>query len=238
MARLVWETGLYETGIDRGVFYGPNGAVEPWNGLVSVQESPSDPNDVVRYLDGVKIQNRRKPGDFAGTIEAFTYPSSFEEVFTKRRANRFGFSYRTQTSTGTKIHLVYNALASPTDKTYRFEEFDPFSWSFTTIPMPVPGAKPTAHLIIDSSKSNYATIAALEDHIYGTESTDPHLPMPSDLINVFEENATVRVFDNGDGTFTITAPDEILEMLDATTFQIDWPSAVYIDEDTYTIRSL
>lgn len=240
--RLTWDDEaqrVYEYGVDRGVFYPPNGTGEVWNGLTSVQDSPSESDVKPRYLDGVKVGQRGKSGEFAGTIEAFTYPSSFYEgVLAPRRQKTFGLSYRVMTKTSYKIHLVYNVLVAPDSQTYGQTEASIFSWDFTTRARPIQGANASAHLIIDASKAYSWTLAAFEDALYGSEFQSPHLPTPEEVIDIFEVNAILKVVDNGDGSFTLTGPDEALQMLDATTFQVSWESAVVIDSTSYTLSSL
>lgn len=234
ISRLTWDDRDYEAGLERGVFYPRNGPGEAWNGLTSVQES-SDEDEQVRYIDGIKSRRHRRMGEFSGTIEAFTYPDSFfENVLTQRRQQGFGLSYRVKD----KIHLVYNILVGPTSFDARYLDTEPFSWSFTTAPVQVPGARLSSHLVIDTVKAYPATVAALEDLLYGSDSISPQLPSPEEVLNVFDINSILKVTDNGDGSFTVEGPDDVIQMLDPTTFQITWPSAVYIDEDSYSISSL
>ena len=83
-----------------------------------------------------------------------------------------------------------------------------------------------------------AAISDLEDMLYGTNAEAPRLPLPDEIISIFEENALLRIIDHGDGTWTAIGPDEAITMITPTEFEIDWPSATYLDEETYTIRSL
>lgn len=228
MARLVWDKRNHEAGLYRGVFYPPNGAAEAWNGLISVRESPSGADEQVRYLDGQKLSVKIPPGEFSGTIEAFTYPDALDEV------KNFGLSYRTNY----KLHLVYNASVEPSPFSYQQVDPGAFSWSFATKAVPVPGAKPTAHIVIDTSKTHSWTVAQIEDILYGSDLGFGRLPLPTEILDIFEANAIVKVVDHGDGTFTVTGPDEAIQMLDPTTFEITWPSAIFIDENNYTISSM
>lgn len=240
MSRLTWdEAPHHEAGIDRGVFYSQNGLGEVWNGLTSVQESPSDSDARMRYIDGVKVSNRSKSGEFSGVIEAFTYSNSFyENVLNQKRRQNFGLSYRVKSDDSYKIHLVYNAMLGPSGLLYQQANTTPFSWSFTTKPVTIPGAKISAHLIIDASKAYLWTVTALENLLYGSDSGLAHLPTPEEVLDIFEVNSILRVIDHGDGSFTVTGPDDAIQMLDATNFQITWPSAVIIDEVSYRISSL
>lgn len=240
MSRLKW-IGLsdYEIGLDRGVFYPQNGPSEVWDGLTSVSESVEGFDEQVRYVDGVKTNYRRKIGYFAGTIEAFTYPDSFYEVvFVQRRAKVFGLSYRVLTADNYKIHIIYNVMIMPSSMDRQQDALEHFSWDFTTLPVPIPGGLKSAHFVVDASVANAATMAALEDILYGTASDTARLPSPEEILDLFEENAVLRVIDNGDGTFTAIGPDSVIQMLDPTTFQITWPSALYIDAVSYQLSSL
>lgn len=249
------EDRLFEAGVDRGVLYLSDGSAVPWNGLTSVKDAPTIDSDEIDYFDGQKFIRRQSSEGFAATIEALTYPSEFEGydgvdgVMTQQRRKFFGFSYRTHIGNavtgelGYKIHLVYNALAQPSDKTYssigESVDVSALSWDITTLPIAIPGIKPSSHLVIDSTIALPRTMQALEDALYGTDDVDGTLPSPLDVLEIFESNATLRIIDNGDGTWTAeTDADDIITMLDDTTFQISWPSAVYIDTDTYQISSL
>lgn len=243
MTKLVWDdigTRHYEAGVDRGVFYPQNGLGEVWNGLTSVQESPSDSDNKPRYIDGVKIANRQLPGQFSGVIEAFTYPDVFyDEVLTQRRPKTFSLSYRVKTDDSYKIHLVYNVLVSPSDHSYQQQtDTSTFSWNFTTKAVLVPGANTSAHFVIDVSKADPITIAELEDVLYGSDVLQPTLPLPEDVINIFESHMALRVIDNGDGTFTVIGSDEAVHMLDSITFELTASSVVMLDSITYQISSL
>lgn len=247
MTRLTWATldRPYESGVDRGVFYPANGPGVPWNGLVSVSESTSGSDIRVRYLDGVKYQQHISSGNYEATIEAYTYPDEFAPFVdqaaglrSRKAMKPFGLSYRTETEKGYKIHIVYNALAGPSDSEYEQKNPLNFSWEVSTRPTQAPSVAPTAHFVIDSSTTNQDTLAAVETLLYGDEVMSATLPSPTQIEAIFESNAILRVVDNGDGTFTVTGPDSAIQMLDATTFQITWPSAVYITNDIYQISSL
>lgn len=231
ITRLTWDKIRdYELGLDRGVLYPTNGPGEPWNGLTSVTESLIDVDTQIGYLDGVKTNRRSRVGDFSGTIEAFTYPEPFPKTF--------GLSYRVNSAMGYKIHLVYNVLVTPSSFNYQQSDTDSFSWDFTTKPIPIPDARLSAHLVVDGSQAYSWAVSALEEILYGNSIQEARLPLPAEVIDLFEVNSIVRVIDNGDGTFTVSGPDSIVKMVDETSFQINWPSAVYIDEATYTITSL
>lgn len=235
MTRLIWDARDYESGVENGVFYPQVGSGEAWNGLVSVKESPSESDESSIYVDGVKISNRRPAGHFSGEIEAFAYPRSFyDDVLTLRRAKPFGMSYKVRS----KIHLVYNVLVGPSPYLYRTNGADTHVWPFTTRPIPIPESALSAHIVIDVDQAYSWTIEALEEILYGNSANGARLPTPQEIYDIFEENAILRVTDHGDGTFTIDGPDNAITMIDATTFEVTWPSVVYIDAVTYSIQSL
>lgn len=217
MSKLVWDkTGerLYETGTDRGVLYVQDDKGEypkgvAWNGLTAVTESPSGAEPTALYADNIKYLNLMSNEDFGGTIEAYTYPDEFgvcdgsAEVTTgvtigQQPRKTFGLAYRTLlgndiegTDFGYKIHLVYGALASPSERAYATVNESPeaitFSWEFTTTPVAVTGFKPTAHLEINSTKVDAEKLAALEAKLYGSESEEATLPTPDEVVALIGE---------------------------------------------------
>lgn len=217
MSKLKWDlTGerVYETGLDRGVLFpmGDSGAYEKgvaWNGLSSVNESPSggEPNAV--WADNMKYLNLMSAEDFGATVEAYTYPPEFEEcdgsaeiapgvTIGQQDRKMFGMSYRTLigndvvgTKLGYKIHLIYGAQASPSEKNRTTVNESPeataFSWELSTTPVDVPGYKPTAHLVIDSTKTSAEKLAALEKLLYGDDNDgESTLPMPEQVIEMMK----------------------------------------------------
>lgn len=235
MTRLTWDAKhLYEMGLYRGVFYPPIGPGEPWNGLISVgEENESDIS--IRYVDGVKTHQRRRRGQFSGDIQAYTYPDSFySDILTQRKPSSFGLSYRSNN----KIHIVYNILISPEQQSHTQKGADAFSWNFSTLPIEMPDNTRGSHIVIDTNIAYTSTIEDLENILYGTDVENARLPTPVEIFEIFEENSILKVTDNGDGTFTVEGPDEAIVMLDSTTFEITWPSVIYIDSETYQISSL
>ena len=217
MSKLVWDkTGerLYETGVKQGVLYPmdakgtyPKGVA--WNGLTNVTESPSGAEATALYADDIKYLNLMSNEEFGGTIEAYTYPDEFAEcdgsasiatgVYIGQQARKtFGFCYRTtigndveSNAHGYKLHLVYGALASPSEKAYATINDSPeaitFSWEFSTTPVNVTGFKPTACLTIDSTKVDAEKLAALEKILYGDDADDTaaaRLPLPDEVAQV------------------------------------------------------
>lgn len=242
MARLIWGATPREadTGLDRGVLYPANGPGVPWNGLISVTENPPDSKGGFRYIDGVRVRARRTAESFSAVIEALSYPDElYRDPFMGSRIGPFGLSYRVQTTNAHKIHLVYNAQTIPAAREYLQEQsLSPYLWAIDTKPVPVPEGRPSAHLVVDTAKAHASVVEALEYILYGSDEQPARLPTPAEVVDIFEENAILRVTDHGDGTFTVTGPDEAIVMLDLTTFQITWDSALIVDENSYTISSL
>lgn len=214
--RLEWDKvgeRYYETGTDRGVLYPQVGNAYPegfaWNGLTGVTESPGGAEPTDLYADNIKYASMRSAETFGGTITAYTYPDEFEgcdgsrsltEGVTIGQQNRtpFGLSYRTLKGNDTntdeddsyKIHCVYGATASPSEKAYQTVNDSPeameLSWDFDTTPVNVANFKPTAHLIIHSDKLNEAQLKAIEDVLYGSEDSEskPRLPLPDEILSI------------------------------------------------------
>lgn len=222
MAKIVWDRTserLYETGIRNAVLYPKdNTGAYPkgyaWNGITSISESPSGAENTPLYADDIKYLNLKSVEEYGGTIEAYTYPEEFEKCdgtatlakgvkIGQQPRVPFGLSYRTvigndteNDSYGYKLHLVYGCDASPSEKSYSTINDSPnaitFSWEFSTTPVNVEGAKPTALLTIDSTKADPDKLAALEEILYGKNGagdddtgTDARLPLPDEVAQIF-----------------------------------------------------
>ena len=210
MPKLTWDASgerLYETGVKQGVLYvlGSNGYSNgvAWNGLTAITESPSGAESTPLYADDIKYLDLRSTEEFGATIEAYTYPDEFaacdgsaslaDGVSIGQQARKmFGLCYRTTvgndtdgTDHGYKLHLIYGATASPSEKAYETINDSPeaitFSWEITTTPVSVTGFKPTASITIDSTKADPTCLAALEAKLYGGESSEPTLPLPDEV---------------------------------------------------------
>lgn len=210
MPKLTWDASgerLYETGVKQGVLYVMNSAGYgngvAWNGLTAITESPSGAESTPLYADDIKYLDLRSTEEFGATIEAYTYPDEFaacdgsaslaDGVSIGQQARKmFGLCYRTTvgndtdgTDHGYKLHLIYGATASPSEKAYETINDSPeaitFSWEITTTPVSVTGFKPTASITIDSTKADPTCLAALEEKLYGGESTEPTLPLPDEV---------------------------------------------------------
>lgn len=224
MAALTWDENghrLYETGVRKGVLYPKNtsgayGAGVAWNGLTGVTESPSGAEETALYADDIKYLSLYSAEEFGGTIEAYTYPDEWAvcdgsaELATGVMAGQqprrgFGLCYRTvlgndeqNESYGYKLHLIYGATASPSEKAYATINDSPeaitFSWEFTTVPQSITlpegdtrTFKPTSLITIDSTKADATKLTALEAILYGSGTgtgTDPRLPLPAEVISL------------------------------------------------------
>lgn len=226
--RIEWDkTGerFYETGTDRGVLYVqddkgtyPKGVV--WNGLTAVTESPGGAEATDLWADNIKYASIRSAETFGGTIESYIYPEEFMECDGQKEAvkgvyvgqqNRksFGLCYRTlvgnDTNTdsddGYKLHLVYGADASPSEKAYQTVNDSPeaisLSWEFSTTPVNVTGMKPTSLIVVDSLKVAKDKLTALEDVLYGSESNEARLPLPDEVLTILGYEATVALNASG-----------------------------------------
>lgn len=218
MSKIVWDAvgeHLYETGVDHGVFYEfdttnkeyINGVA--WNGLTAVNEQPSGAEASPLYADNIKYLNLMSAEQYAATIEAYYCPDEFLEcdgfvsisegvIIGQQPRKAFGFCYRTMigndtegTKKGYKLHLVYNCLASPSEKSHSTINESPeaatLSWSISTTPVEVEGQSPTATLELDSTVLGETKMAAIEAVLYGDENTEARLPLPAEVAQIVEE---------------------------------------------------
>lgn len=232
MPKLVWDKTderIFETGVNKGVLYPFNTQTKQydkgvvWNGLTGVTESPSGAEATPLYADNIKYLNLMSAEEFGATVEAYTYPDEFAEcngeanivagvVAGQQKRKMFGMSYQTKIGNaddpeaGYKIHLIYGAKAAPSEKAYATVNDSPeaitFSWELSTTPVDVPKLKPTASLVIDSTKVDATKLAELEDILYGCdaqeadpehgipakEAKEARLPSPEEVAKIFKEN--------------------------------------------------
>lgn len=251
---------VFEAGVDRGVLYLPNAQGEyvegfAWNGLISVAESPSGAESNKQYANNRVYLNLTSAEEFAATIEAFTYPDKFAEcdgsaelapgVFvSQQRRKTFGLSYRSlvgndvdNTDYGYKLHLVYEGLAAPTEKTFTTLNESPeagtFSWEISTTPVNVPGHRPSATIVIDSTKVDAGNLADLEQILYGTAGVDARLPLPTEIISLFG-GASVEVVAIAP-TYNSTTKEITIPVVTGVIYRIDGEvvtGVVTITEDT------
>lgn len=223
MAKIEWDEAgkhVYETGVSKGVLYvmsdtpGTYGKGVAWNGLSSVSESPTGAEVSAIYADNIKYLNLMSREEFEGSIEAYTYPDEFMAcdgsaspenakgfIVGQQDRKTFAFCYQTKVGNdlnpeaGYKIHIIYGALASPSERSYETVNDSPeamtFSWDITTTPVAVTGFKPTAHVELDSTKIDKTKLEKIEAKLYGTDepSGEPTLLMPDDIIKILTDAA-------------------------------------------------
>lgn len=219
MARIIWDNvgeRFYEVGVKHGVFYpqkedGSYPVGVPWNGLTAVTESPSGAEATPLYADDVKYLNLMSAEEFGATIEAYTYPEEFAlcdgsaeltpgVLIGQQKRTAFGMCYTTTIGNdiqgnayGYKLHIIYGALASPSERNYGTindsPEANTFSWEVKTTPVPVEGHDPTASITIDSTKVSKEALAALEAVLYGSEEAEARLPLPNEIMYIMTEAA-------------------------------------------------
>ena len=225
MSRLIWDDigeKIAEAGIKNGVLYpmaaGVYGTGVAWNGLTSVSEAPTGAEASPFYADNRKYLEIMSEEEFAGTIGCYTYPDEFKPCIgevelhagvsvSQQRHVPGGFCYRTEivndtdgAEHGFKLHMVYNSLFGVSARDHKTlnesPELEEMSFEFTATKVPVTGAKPTAHFIIDSTKipvGSAANLAALELILYGSEGVDPRLPLPDEIVALFASAAPAAI---------------------------------------------
>ena len=211
MAKLVFDNAgdrLFETGVKNGVLFvmGDNSQYEKgvvWNGLTAVTEKPTGADPTNLYADDIKYVVLYGEEEFEATIEAYTYPAEFEACdgsaalaegvsIGQQARKQFAFCYRTALGNdakgqnfGYKIHIIYGCTAKPSEKAYSTINDSPeavtFSWDVTTVPVPVNGMKPTASVVIDSTRVEAGKLKSLEDKLYGTETLESTLVLPNEI---------------------------------------------------------
>ena len=215
MSKLEWDLAgerFYETGVKQGVVYPMVSGAYPkgvaWNGLTAFTESPSGAEATSLYADDIKYLNLMSNEEYAFSLEAYTYPDEFAECdgtaelvpgvyLGQQNRKAFGFSCKTTLGNdvdgneyGYKLHIVYNCLAAPSEKSYATINDSPeaitFSWECSTTPVNVTGFKPTASITIDSTKVDAAKLEALEAVLYGSESEEPRLPLPDEIATLMK----------------------------------------------------
>lgn len=262
MTRLIWNTvgeRFYEMGLDRGVLFVGDDAGIPWNGLVSVDETPSGGESRSYYLDGVKYLNLSGKEEFEGSIAAFYSPPEFDECdgvkqsrpglyLSQQPRKSFGLSYRTKIGNdlnglehGYKIHVVYNMLATPANRNYASLDDNPeaplLNWSFTTKPIFAPGVGYVAHMVANTLTATPYSIQTLEDILYGDDDQFSRLPTVEEMLGIFEDAQPMAVTDMGDGIFTIAGSGLAVQLIGEEQYQITSDTVVIIDEDTAEISS-
>ncbi|MCD8372605.1 MAG: hypothetical protein LUD27_04825 [Clostridia bacterium] len=219
MPKLEWDKQgehYFETGVENGVLYpyneGKYSAGVAWNGLTAVNENATGAEPTALYADNIKYLNLISNEELEGTIEAYTYPDEFNAcqgvvelapgiVAGQQNHEMFGLAYKTKLGNdvkgdeyGYKLHLIYGCQARPTEKAYETINDSPeaitFSWEFSTTPVAVTGNKPTSVLTIDSTKTDDTILAAIEAILFGTEESDPRLPLPAEVLSLIASAET------------------------------------------------
>jgi len=203
MTRLVWGEGQqrYETGVDHGVLYPPTSRGVVWNGLVSVEEGATGADVTPLHFDGIKYLDFVSPSNYQATLVAYSAPEEFQEfignkpmtpgfIITRQPRVRFGLSYRTliEAHIGYKLHLVYNALASPKSRGYASIGQDvvveTFSWTIDAVPPLSETHRPSSHFVFDSTTTDPTSMAIIESILYGSETSDPRMPTFDELVDI------------------------------------------------------
>lgn len=240
MAKITWGAlgaKTFESGVSKGVLYPRSGPGVAWNGLISVTERPSGGELTPHYLNGVKYYISSAPEEFEAAIEAYTYPEEFEAltgmasdglypglIYDQQPREFFGLSYRTEVGddvngqeSSYKIHLVYNAIATPSDRGYQTFSDSPdaisFTWDLATVPTVLSNMSPTAHFIIHVGRSRKGPAAAIEDILYGTDTQNPRQPSISEIVALYQDWAGFQIMPN---TLTGMAQIEIKGVDDLT----------------------
>lgn len=259
---LTWDNPadrLYQHGTDRGVLYIPGKNPVPWNGIIGVEED-SNTSSSIYYIDGKIYLADVDPGDFTGSLSAYFWPDEFSACIgipeaadgfyvDNQKPKRFGLSYRSLIGSGTagdmfgyQIHLIYNAVAQIRQRTRRSinSSSDPseFQFDITATPVAIPNHRPSSHYIIDTRHLTEATMASLENLLYGEGVTPGVLPDPTDLYDLLNFGSSITFVDHGDGTWTATGAYANVHLLDANTFEIlnvsgsDTGGGTYLLHDT------
>lgn len=262
MTRVQWGTPgtrFYEGGVDRGVLYVGNKPGVAWSGLTSVSESPSGGDPKQYYLDGVNYMNVARREEFKGTIEAYYSPVEFDACdgiayiakglsASQQPRKPFHLSYRSKIGNdlkgldyGYKIHLVYNALATPTNKHHSTSgsntDADPLSWSFITKPVRMAGMAPTAHLTIDSTEARPDQLAELEDILYGDNNANPRMPTIVEVASIFGASSGLIVEPVATGLYAVRSLDTSVVEVSPNLYRIEGPTVLSTGPGTYLIES-
>lgn len=265
MTVLVWDQvgdRTFESGIDRGVLYLPDGSAVSWNGLVAVVEKFNNEKSPV-YYEGFKVNHSVSLSDFEATLRALTYPEEFLEIegiatgfntegvyLGSQKPKSFALCYRSRVGNdvdggeaGYKLHVVYNLTASPSDKEYATvaDSLEPieFEWDISAIPEDLMsfGFAPSAHVIIDTRTIDPDILADLEAVLYGTEDDDASLLSLPDLLEIVygAESYLIQITDNGDNSWTADVSDDSLLTITGDSFELDEANVVWLDADTYRV---
>lgn len=219
MSKITWDgigERVWEAGVDRGVLYRHDDSKKytkgyAWNGLINVTEKPEGAEVTKLWADNINYANLMSAEVFKGSVEAYTYPEEFNEceghadivpgarIGQQSRAV-FGLCYRSMVGDDTspepsdyKLHLIWNAVVSPTEKAHNTinenPEAETFSWEFDTTPVSIAGHKASASMEMDSRTLSKEKMAEIEKVLYGDDETEPRLPMPDEMIQLLTAGA-------------------------------------------------
>lgn len=257
MAQLEWDTTdsrQYDVGVDHVVLYtagllqaGRYGV--PWNGVTAITISPSITTTRVAYMDREKIVNLIKTEECAGSIEAYYSPEQFDysdgSAFKgginvrQQKKEPFHLAFRSKTDRGNKLHIIYNAKATPAEKsysTYHDPEVDTLAWEFSTQSIDLFKHSPTALLTIDLSRSAPGPTQEVLDILYGAVDGYPRCPLPDEILTIFGVFEALEVIDHGDGSFTVSGSDSAVSMIGEGEFQLSASVVELLEEGTYQIH--
>lgn len=257
MAKVSWDNPgerYFEAGVDRAVLYVKDKPGVPWNGLQSVTHSPVGGTTTAYFIDGINHLNEVLGEQFAGSIQAFTYPEEFEECngvdaddsgisFSGQSRQPFNLTYRTLlgndtqgTDYGYKIHLVYNATVTPTQEAYNTMSADvnplSFSWPIVTSPVLIPPRKPTAKLSLNSTRTDPDILSELEEILYGTETSTPRMPSMHEIMTLFDASPSMELtqeIENGLWPLAFEGLPDVRGLIEYGFFTID-PESRYIPD--------
>lgn len=240
MTALTWDSDPVSDGLERVVLFLPSSPEGvPWNGLTEVTPNESG-NSTTLYFDGVPFAVSNGKDSYSANLGALTYPEEFEVCEAPPHVT-FGLSYRETGTESDVIHLIWNATAEPSVKSWRSNsaeiDLSTFSWDISTVPDEVEGLAPVSHLAINVFTAPPDAVSFVEDAVYGTEASASYLPSPQEVLDRFHEHALVKVTDLGDGTFEVEGPEDLVRQIDDTTWDIESGGITYINEHEFEITT-
>lgn len=263
MTRLSWNAPaerFFETGLDRGVLYRNAAPAVAWNGLNAVDESGAE-SLMPYFIDGRPFFFYSRPKEYQADLKAYTYPDEFaalmglteiedaEGIFIDSQVgDTFGLSYRTLVGNGIdgldhgyKIHLIYNAFVAPQSNSYESlsTSINPnmFAWEIQAAPLAVEGYRGSAHLVIDSRRMSPANLLQLETILYGDGVTDPSLPTPNEILDLFRYGDHIVITDHGDGTWSALGAAANVYSIDDKIFEIKDVDGLDNGDGTFEIHT-
>lgn len=250
---------FFETGLDRGVLYLDTSYGVPWNGLTGLDDQLGEETSEAFYVDGVKVLDSIVMGNYEASLKAVTYPDEFLDYegysdlgsgiyADDQRLRTFGLSYRTLIGNDTsgidrgyKLHILYNLMAVPNENANETLSDSPnvaeFQWDISSVPVGIPGFRPTAHFILDSRHMDDFILEEIETILYGSEYGEARLPDISEIYEMVTDWRLIRITDHGDGTWSAKGPSSLIKKFEDESFQIKEADAFYISEDTYIIET-